>query len=646
MKNRVLLLFFVFLCLWLGLIAKGLYLQVIPNDRLAEKQKKQFEKVVTLKPRRGVIADKNGKELAVTISSFSLFADPKLVKNSRYTAKKVSKYLGLQYKGLYKKLLNKKRRFVWVKRQLTKKQKEQIRSWKISGLGFIEEPKRIYPGGNVLSQVLGFVGRDGQGLEGLEHFYDKDLSGKTKQLQLRKDARGRPLLINGQVFSEFPDGLHIQLSIDANTQFFLERELQHALDKHDADSAVGLVVDAHNGEILAMANSPVYNSNKPGLYSSQTRKNRVMLDAFEPGSTLKTFVVAASLKEGIVKPNTKFFCENGKYQIGDRVISEADSRHSFGWLTVSEILAQSSNIGSAKLALELGDKRFRKVLADFGFGSRFNIAFGSESKGILQKLPWNKHLLSNIGFGHGISVTPLQLTMAYSAIANGGWLLEPTLVKKIYSDMSKKEETFETKKIRRVLSESDASTMRLMLMAATSKEATGYSARIKGFPVAGKTGTAQKVDLVRGGYKKGAYLASFAGFVPANKPKYVIYIAVDNPRNEYYGSQVAAPVFSRVASYLVRKDGLQPILISDKDLFDESQKKGKVKKVSRTSTWQGNTTPDLKGLTLREVLKKLNGRDLKLDIRGSGKVSSTWPKAGEKLPRNKKIKLKLKAQEE
>ncbi|MCB9025035.1 MAG: transpeptidase family protein [Bdellovibrionaceae bacterium] len=628
----------------MGLIAKGIYLQVLPNQRLEEKQKKQFEKIVTLKPRRGVISDRNGKELAVTITSFSLFADPFLVTNPKWAAQKLSSLLNIRYQTVYKKLLNKKRRFVWIKRQLNKELKQKILALKLVGFNFIEEPKRVYPSENVLSQVLGFVGNEGQGLEGLEHFYDEVLSGKTKQLQLRKDARGRPLLINGQLFSEFPDGLQIQLSIDANTQFYLERELQHAIDKHDADSALGVIVDSDSGEIVAMANSPVYNSNHPTHYSSQIRKNRVMLDSYEPGSTLKTFIVSAALKENIIKPNTKFFCENGEYQIGDRVIREADTRHNFGWLTVSEILAQSSNIGSAKIAQKVGAEKYRKFLEDFGFGKKIDVPYGSESKGILQELPWSTHLLSNIAFGHGISVTPLQLVMAYTAIANGGWLLKPLLVKKIYNEMGGEEIEYTPVKVRRVLTESDASMLKLMLMSATAKEATGFSARIKGFPVAGKTGTAQKVDLLKGGYQKGAYLASFAGFVPANAPKYVIYIAVDNPRKEYYGSQVAAPVFSKVASYLVRKEGLQPVLISDIDLINESLDTHKSKK-KVVSEWLGDNTPDLKGLTLREVLRKLNGRKIDLDIRGSGRVSSTWPEAGEKLPGNNKIRIQLSFEE-
>ncbi|MCB0356054.1 MAG: PASTA domain-containing protein, partial [Bdellovibrionales bacterium] len=249
-------------------------------------------------------------------------------------------------------------------------------------------------------------------------------------------------------------------------------------------------------------------------------------------------------------------------------------------------------------------------------------------------------------FGHGMSVTPLQLTMAYVAIANGGWLLKPILVKKIFSEMNQTEKVYNVEKIRRVISEQDAATIRLMLMSATAKEATGYSARIKGFPIAGKTGTAQKVDLIHGGYKKGAYVASFAGFVPANKPKYVIYIAIDDPEKEYYGSQVAAPIFSKVASYLVRKEGLQPILISDKDVIDETQDTLVSKRFSPPVAWQGDKTPDLKGLTLREALAKLNGKNLKLEIKGSGRVSSTWPKAGEDLPKNKKIKIRLESLQE
>lgn len=643
MKSRILILFFAFLFLWFGLMAKGIYLQVLPNKRLAEKQKKQFEKIVTLKPRRGVITDQSGKELAVTITSFSLFADPHLVVNPKWAAQKISSLLNIRYQTVYKKLLSKKRRFTWIKRQLNKDQKQKVSALKLAGFSFIEEPKRVYPSENVLSQVLGFVGNEGQGLEGLEHFYDEVLSGKTKQLQLRKDARGRPLLINGQLFSEFPDGLQIQLSIDANTQFFLERELQHAIDKHDADSALGVIVDSETGEIVAMANSPVYNSNNPTRYSSQIRKNRVMLDSYEPGSTLKTFVISAALRENLIKPNTKFFCENGEYRIGDRVIREADTHHNFGWLTVSEILAQSSNIGSAKIAQKVGAKKYRKLLEDFGFGKKMDLPFGSESKGILQELPWNDHLLSTTAFGHGISVTPLQLVMAYTAIANGGWLLKPLLVKKIYNDMGSEEVEYTPVKVKRVLSESDASMLKLMLMSATAKEATGFSARVKGFPVAGKTGTAQKVDLVKGGYQKSAYIASFAGFVPANEPKYVIYIAVDNPRKDYYGSQVAAPIFSKVASYLVRKEGLQPVLISDTDLISESFIHKNKKKV--VSEWVGKNTPDLKGLTLREVLRKLNGRKIELDIHGSGRVSSMWPEAGEILPANNKIRIQLKIED-
>ena len=644
MKNRILFLFIIFLSLWLGLIARGFYLQILPNKKLEGVQKRQFEKIVTLKPRRGVITDRQGKGLAVSITSFSLFADPKFISNPKWAAQKISRLLGLKFSSVYKKLLNKKRRFVWIKRQLSQVQKQKITALKIAGLSFIEEPKRVYPSENVLTQVLGFVGNEGQGLEGLEHFYDEILSGSTQKLQLRKDARGRPLLINGRLFSEFPDGSHLQLTIDANTQFFLERELQHAIEKHEADSALGLVMDSQSGEILAMANSPVYNSNQPGLYSSQIRKNRIMLDAFEPGSTLKTFVVAAALKEGIVKPNSKLFCENGFYRVGDRVITEADSQHKFGWLTVSEILAQSSNIGSAKLAQKLGAEKFKKFLEEVGFGRKVDVPFGSEAKGILHDLPWSSHLLSNIAFGHGISVTPLQLTMAYTAIANGGWLLKPILVKKIFNEISDENSEFSTVKVKRVLDEDQASMLRLMLLSATAKEATGYNARIKGFPVAGKTGTAQKVDFVNGGYKKGTYIASFAGFVPASVPRFVIYVAVDNPRKEYYGSQVAAPIFAKVASYLVRKEGLQPILISDKDVINENIELAHASK-REVSLWQGDKTPDLKGLTLREVLKKFNGRKVELDIRGSGKVSTTWPPAGEKWPANNKMRIDLVVEE-
>ncbi len=644
MKSRILIVFFILFLAWIGLIAKAFYLQVLPNKRLSELKKKQFERILTLQPRRGAIIDRNGKELAVSVSSHSLFADPSLVKNPGMVSQKLAKVVGVNSKTIYKKLLNKDRRFVWIKRQMEKKYRDTIANWEIEGLGFIEEPKRIYPSETLFSQAIGFVGREGRGLEGLEYFFDEVLSGKTEQVQLRRDARGRPLLINGQVFSEFPDGANIQLTIDANTQFFLERELQHAVDSYDADTALGIVVDSETGEVLAMANVPGYNSNQPGNFSLSIRRNRALLDAYEPGSTLKTFIVAAALSKGVAKPNSKYFCENGKFKIGKRTISEADASHSFGWLTVSEILAQSSNIGTAKLAFDVGDKSFRDVLSNFGFGEKFNLTFGSETKGILQPLPWSKHLLSNISFGHGVSVSPLQLTMAYNAIANGGWLVNPIMVKRIYKEMGDDVAVFEAKKIRQVLSEKDAATMRLLLMSATAKKSTGYGARVKGFPVAGKTGTAQKVDHLNGGYIKGAYIASFAGFVPANKPKYVIYVAIDNPRKEYYGSKVAAPVFSKVAGYLVRQSSLEPTLLSSKDILEENTVSNTINSQNINFVWSGDSIPDLKGLTLREVLTSLNGKGVELEVRGSGRVSKTWPEAGSPLPKNKKLKIELNTQ--
>lgn len=645
MKSRILIVFMFLVLTWIGLLAKAFYLQVLPNKRLSQLQKKQFERMLTLQPRRGAIVDRNGKELAVSIPSYSLFADPSLIKNPKTLAYKLSLQLGLHPPRLQRKLSKNERRFVWVKRQMEKSEIDKILKWKIPGLGFIEEPKRIYPSNHLLSQVVGFVGREGRGLEGLELYFDELLNGKAEQLKMRRDARGRPLLINGQVFSEYPDGQNLQLTIDSNVQFFLEKELQHSVETYDADSAVGVVLDSKSGEILAMANAPLYNPNRPMEASGSLRKNRVLLDAYEPGSTFKTFAVAAALAANKAQPNTRYFCENGKFKIGNRVITEADETHSFGWLTVSEILAQSSNIGTTKLVMEVGESKFRNILSEFGFGEKLHVDFGSESKGILQPLPWNKHLLSNVSFGHGISATPLQMTMAYNVIANGGWLVKPILVKRAYKDLSEEEKVFESQKIRKVLDEKVAATMRLMLMSATAKKSTGYAARIKGFPVGGKTGTAQKVDHINGGYIKESYISSFAGFVPANDPKFVIYIAVDNPRDEYYGSKVAAPIFSKVASFLVRQEGLEPTLLSQSDIHSETQKSQDMKLITPSFlVWDEETIPDLRGLTLREVFSNLRGKGYELDIRGSGRVSEVWPEPGELLPKNKKLRLELSTQ--
>lgn len=336
-------------------------------------------------------------------------------------------------------------------------------------------------------------------------------------------------------------------------------------------------------------------------------------------------------------------------KVGDRWIKESESSHHFKWLNVTEILAHSSNIGVAKIAFDLGDQKLYQALADFGFGAKTGIEVPGEARGIVNPLPWRQHLLSNVSFGHGIAVTPLQMAVAYTAIANGGLIKRPILVRGIKAPNEDEPELFQAEEIRRVLSPQDAATMRLMLTAATETSATGAKARIPGYHVSGKTGTAQKVDPEKGGYIPNAYISSFAGFVPAHDPRYVIVIAVDNPKKAYYGSQVAAPVFSRMAQYLVRRAGLAPVLISERNVIPSvpSQRRkdiqakaiGDLRNYSEEAKVEG--FPNLMGLTLREALERVRGISGPVEIKGHGLVVRTLPQPGDHFNNRQRVRLVL-----
>lgn len=646
-KTRVLLVFLVFCLFWSALVLRSAHLQIVPDKKLAGLQKKQYRTLIEIPPRRGNITDRNGKELAVAIPTYSLYADPKIIEDPRKWSKAISRIIGVNWGSIYKKVKNQKRRFVWIKKRLPKDQREKIIALKMRGHGFVEEGQRIYPNEGLLAPVLGFVGANGRGLEGLEREFDKYLRGETRTLKVERDARGRPLLAGGKVFTEMPSGADVELSIDSNLQFIVEKALAETVSSFNADSAIGIVMDVETSEILSLGYAPTYNNNKPFEYKRERWRNKIATDMFEPGSVMKTMVIAGALRSGIVRPNTKIDCEGGRMKVGRRVIREADAHHIFDDLTVTEILAKSSNVGTAKIAFRLGEEKTRQTLSDFGFGEKTDIGLPGESAGILQSLPWRQHLLANVSFGHGVAATPLQIVSAYNVIANGGELKTPVLIKNIRNLESGENLNFQSKTIRRVMSSEEAATLRLMLNQVTAKAGTGYNARVPGFMVAGKTGTAQKLDE-NGSYKSKAYISSFAGMIPAHNPKYVIYVAVDNPRDKYYGSEVAAPLFARIAGYAIRRSGLAPSYLTEKNLIKTNKgpdKKAKLKVIrdmaSDMQASSDNKVPDFSGLTLREVMKRVKGLPLDIQVKGSGRVVKTYPSANEALPKSKTVKIIL-----
>lgn len=528
-----------------------------------------------------------------------------------------------------------------------------IKSWNVRGLSFVEEWRRVYPNESLLAHSLGFLGSEGQGLEGLEKAFDLDLKGSSKKVSVRRDARGRPLIADGLLFIENPDGNELKLTVDSDIQYNLENELSQAVSTFEADSAVGVVLDVQTSAVVAMASVPTFDVNNAMKTAPEIRRDKSATDSFEPGSTMKTFIIATALREGIVAPNTKFFCENGSFKVGDKIIREAEAKEVFGHLTVSEILAVSSNIGTTKIAFKVGAEVLRQGLLDFGFGNRLGVDLPGEARGTVLPLPWRQHLLSNISFGHGITATPLQIANAYAAIANGGVLNVPYLVQSIRDGETGAIKEVYSKPIRRVLTPEQASQMRLMLTGVTGPGGTGGNARVNGFYVAGKTGTAQKVNPNGRGYLRGAYISSFAGFIPSNNPRFVIYIALDYPRKAFYGAQVAAPIFSRVASYIVRKEGLAPVLLAESTTVKDRKKAIKLdseKSRGLSSVSEGDivstslelgVVPDVTNMTLREVLRRFSGKEINIKFRGQGVVSGIEPPVGSPLPSNKELTVIL-----
>ena len=648
LHRRISIIIFIFSLLWLILFLRSIHLQLIPNEKLSELKNKLFDRTVTLKPRRGTIYDRHNKELAISIPSQSLFADPKNMKEPYYAAKKLSRFLNLSHKKTLKKLLNKKRRFAWIKRHLNEKEIKEIKSWNFEGLYFIKESKRFYTKGNSLSQVLGFTGIEGQGLEGIERQYNEVLKGEAQKVLLKRDARGRPLFMDFSLFITKVSGFDIYLTIDSDLQFYLEKELKQALINSEAESAIGIILSAKTSEILAMANIPDYNPNALGKGTASHRRNRALTDIFEPGSTFKAFTLISALKKGI-DPTQTYPSNEGELKIGKAVIREADPKKKFkAFLNMSEILSLSSNVGSAEIALDIGPENLRRTLSLFGFGEKTGVDFPGEAKGLLRKLPWKPLETATISFGHGIAGTALQVANAYASIANGGLLKKPFFVREIKNPYTGEGKKINSQTLRRVLTPEEARILTLMLTSATEKEGTGAKAAVPGYFVAGKTGTAQKVDLKNKGYKKGEYITSFAGFIPAHDPKFVIYLLIDGAKANFYSSSLVAPLFSQVASYSVRSAGLSPTLVGKDNMISTAQNKPQTdgrsianQNTKRQIVFVDHRVPDLKGLTLREALNRIHGTGLKLHIQGSGWIIRSTPPAGKPLPEDKQITLIL-----
>lgn len=526
----------VFFCvLWLGLWGRAWYLQVIAGPRLASKAERQHTATELVAGRRGMILDRNGQVLARSVEALSVYANPREIKDFLKMANTLGPILGQEPQKLYDELSRTGRRFVWLKRKVDDKTAEAVRKAGIEGIGLSKEFDRVYPFTHMAGQLLGFVGLDDKGLEGLERSLEARLGSIPTRRVVQRDATGRRFYLD-EAGNDAPHGEDVTLTLSAQIQFIAEDAVAAVAREYDARWAGALVVDVPSGDILAWAQYPFFNPNNYRETSPAIYRNRLAADALEPGSTFKPFVIAAALQEGKITPATPIDCEKGRWETKRFSIRDTSVQ---GVIPVSKVLRYSSNIGMAKIGLELGARVFHDYLRKLGFGERTSVPV-SESRGILRPpRDWSEVDIMSTAFGQSISVTCLQMTQAYLTLLNNG-VYKPL---RLLRDNGAVQETYQRVFNERVCRQ----VMEMMRDVVESKDGTGRRARIEGVDVGGKTGTAQKADLRTGEYGS-KRTASFAGFVPASHPRYLIFIMVDEPTRNQYGGVVAAAAFRDMAS--------------------------------------------------------------------------------------------------
>lgn len=558
----------------LGAIVESAWrVQVEDGSQWRDIAERQRQRRLHLEPKRGTLYDRNGTPLAVSVEVPSVSVDVGEMLRGiddwsaqeallHETASRLGQALSMSADDVYAKL-EPRHRFVWVKRRITGEEAAAVRELSdpkkeqrpVRGVSIDGEGRRYYPGRELAAQVLGFVAPDGQGKEGIELVLNDELRGRVEDVRGVRDRSGRLIFEDGNEGRALR-GDDVVLSLDEGIQHAAERELDTAARTYETKGGSLVVVDPSSGEILALANVPTFNPNDYSQSDPDARRNRAITDRFEPGSVMKTFTVAAGLAAGTLKPTTVIDCEQGVYQVGGITIHDT---HLNGLLTPTQILAKSSNIGATKIGLDLGEPLLHAAYRRLGFGESTGVQLPGEAAGVLRPRgrPWYESETASASFGQGITVTALQLAMAMSAVANGGKLLEPILVKTIIGADGERRET--SVHVRRdVMPWGVAKTVAEMLTAVTENGGTGVEAAIEGFRVAGKTSTAQKVDPATGKYSTEKYTAVFVGFVPVEHPRVVVAVVLDEPMIGRYGGDLAGPVFRRVAEAALRYLGATP----------------------------------------------------------------------------------------
>lgn len=618
----------VLLCIAVVLVGRLFFLQIIDKSDLQAKNLSQVQVDRKLQSPRGTIYDRNGRPLAMSVVTKSLYADPKMIKQSpSEVAELIEPYVTMSKEDIVKSL-QEDTAFVWIDRMMepekSKAVAQLIEDKNLEGLNFVEESKRYYPNGNLAAQVLGFVGTDDKGLDGLEMVLDDELKGGIQKELVATDRKGNAIF--GSVLSKYlPDkGKSVTLTIDASIQFIAERALDKAMEDTGAKHASVIVMDPKTGEILAMANRPTYDPNHYSQGSEEDFKNIAVTNLYEPGSTFKPIIASAALASGKWKLD-QVYNDKGSFAANGHVMQNWNGE-GYGPVRLIDILKFSINTGMAEIGTTTGADILSKYVRNYGFGSKTGIELPGEGDGILYNPDdMSKLDVATMSIGQGIAVTPLQMVRAFGAIANGGSMMKPHIIKSYSNSQGDVTSTTETSVVGQPVPAETAKTIVDILEKEVS-EGGGTKAMVEGYHFGGKTGTAQKLDTKHGGYLDGQYIASFIGFGPVEDPKFVVLVVIDDPqKGSYYGSQIVAPVFKDIVSQLVRYYQMSPYV---KESTPVAVKAANTLPEPKPGSDGSVTLPNFTGFTYGEVRDWLHKAGLAFKPDGTGTATSQDESSG------------------
>jgi len=655
-RIRLSLVIGVFALISVGMLVRSTWIQIIGDPKLESLAKKQFQSKILMKPRRGLITDRTGEPLAINLETSSLAGNPSKILKSQTTMHLLAHTLGTT-PAILKKKLDPKKSFAWFERHLSDEQLEKFRKGGIilangdmpEGLSIVKEMKRVYPHNDLASSLVGGVNVDTDGIEGVELWKNTTLRGKSASFDAFKDALGRPALYNSNAQTNMRDGENVELSIDSSLQYSVEESLQDAVTRTKAQGGLAIVMDSNTGEILALAQAPNH---------SKVKKVMALTDGYEPGSTLKPIMLASAINKGVAHASDVYFGHYGKFKIQKRTINEAEAKEKFGYISLKKMIEMSSNVVAAELALKFGAERYIGALKELGFGAKTGSQFPGEISGWMPGQPKNiKPLtLATMGFGQSIMVTPMQMVRAYAAIANGGYLVEPTLLKRAEGENTRRVPILKQLAVKET---TDA-----LLSVTEGEKGTGKKARVEGYLVAGKTGTAQTVDSGTKRYSNSRYIASFIGFPVGTKQSIVVLTLLDHPKGFYFASETAAPLFAEVLKATVSRFGIptteklesrlvlqSPTPPKKLDSIDGTesikiaQSSAEIAAQSVESASEVNidhpVMPSLLGLTPQEALRSLKPFSPHIQLHGFGFIKKQIPESGSILSPNIHVTLFL-----